>query len=265
MILRHIKADPVFYPWIGKNGAELENLETVTVPDEYRATDAVQKAIDDGWIEVVSYDSTDQSFAMQGELAAAAAAEVTYENLDTNGDVGVVASTVAAGDDSRFPTTDQKAALAGTGTPGAGDLYVNDSDSRMTDARTPVSHNNTYHSETYITSAGVTYENLDANSDVGQASSTVAAGDDNRFATANEKAALAGTGTPGAGDLYVNDSDSRMTDARTPTSHDNTYHSVTFIAAAGVTYENLDANSDVGAVASTVAAGDDSRFPTTIC
>ena len=33
--------------------------------------------------------------------------------------------------------------------------YVRTGDSRLTDARTPVSHNNTYHSETYITSAAL--------------------------------------------------------------------------------------------------------------
>jgi len=38
--------------------------------------------------------------------------------------------------EARAPTADQKAALAGTGTPAAGDVYVNDSDSRMTDKRT---------------------------------------------------------------------------------------------------------------------------------
>jgi hypothetical protein len=191
-----------------------------------------------------------------------AASDVTYENLNSNSDVGQAASTVAAGDDNRFPTANEKAALAGTGTPGAGDLYVNDSDSRMTDARTPTSHGNAQHTSTFIAAAGVTYENLDANGDIGQVASTVAAGDDSRFATANQKAALAGTGTPGAGDLYVNDSDSRMTDARTPTSHGNAQHSSTFIVATDVTYENLNSNSDIGQAASTVAAGDDNRFPT---
>ena len=40
-----------------------------------------------------------------------------------------------------IPTTDQKAALAGTsGAPGAGNKYVTDSDARNTDARTPTAH-----------------------------------------------------------------------------------------------------------------------------
>ena len=43
-------------------------------------------------------------------------------------------------------------------------------------ARTPVAHDNTYHSATYITTAGVTYEALNANSDVGTGSSQVAVG-----------------------------------------------------------------------------------------
>jgi len=70
--------------------------------------------------------------------------------------VGTTTGTVAAGDDSRFhsnandPTSDQKAALAGTsGTPSSTNKYVTNADSRLTDARTPVAHN---HSATEITS-----------------------------------------------------------------------------------------------------------------
>lgn len=39
--------------------------------------------------------------------------------------------------------------------------------------------------------------------------------------------------------------DSRLSDARTPTSHDNTYHSVVYITASGVTFTNLNANDSV--------------------
>jgi hypothetical protein len=49
-------------------------------------------------------------------------------------------------------------------------------DSRLSDARPPSSHNNTYHSETYITSAGVTYANLNGNSSVGTGATQVAQG-----------------------------------------------------------------------------------------
>ncbi|MGC9309907.1 MAG: hypothetical protein ACP5D2_04415, partial [Candidatus Nanoarchaeia archaeon] len=59
-------------------------------------------------------------------------------------------------------------------------------------------HNNDSHSETYITAGGVTFENLDSNGDVGSAAGTLCAGDDER-----------------------------LSDARTPTVHDNTYHSAT--------------------------------------
>jgi len=53
--------------------------------------------------------------------------------------------------DSRFPTSDEKDALAGTGTPSSTNVYVTNDDSRLSDARTPTSHDNTHHSETYIT------------------------------------------------------------------------------------------------------------------
>jgi len=48
------------------------------------------------------------------------------------------------------PTSDQKAALAGTsGTPSATNKYVTNDDARNSDARTPVSHDNTYHSSAF--------------------------------------------------------------------------------------------------------------------
>ena len=89
-----------------------------------------------------------------------------------------------------LPSTGQKDALVGTGSPGSGDKYVNDSDARMTNARTPSSHGNEAHSSTFITAGGVTYEALSANGDIGTAASTVAAGDDSRFSTTDQKAAL---------------------------------------------------------------------------
>ncbi|GIU69059.1 MAG: hypothetical protein KatS3mg002_0295 [Candidatus Woesearchaeota archaeon] len=47
----------------------------------------------------------------------------------------------AADSDPRFPSTDQKAALAGTaGAPSAANKYVTNADSRLSDARTPLAH-----------------------------------------------------------------------------------------------------------------------------
>ena len=54
----------------------------------------------------------------------------------------------------------------------------------------------------------------------------------------------------------VIDNDGRLSDARVPTSHGNDKHSSTFITAAEVTYENLDAAGDVGSSAGQVAVGD---------
>lgn len=60
-------------------------------------------------------------------------------------DIGTKADTVAAGDDSRFPTSDQKAALAGVGgTPSGSNKYVTDKDDRLTDARAPTTHKSTH-------------------------------------------------------------------------------------------------------------------------
>lgn len=60
------------------------------------------------------------------------------EILQITPNYGSSASTVAEGNDGRFPTADEKAALVGTdGSPSALNPYVTDSDARMTDARTP--------------------------------------------------------------------------------------------------------------------------------
>ena len=118
-----------------------------------------------------------------------------------------IPSTAEKASFANVPTADEKAALVGTsGTAvSVSNKLVDNTDTRMSDSRTPLSHDNTLHSATYITAAGVTYENLNTNSDIGQAASTVAAGDDARFPTADEKAACAGPSgyTPSVDDPYV--------------------------------------------------------------
>jgi hypothetical protein len=99
-------------------------------------------------------------------------------------------------------------------------------DPRLGDARTPSSHNNSAHSETYITASGVTYEALYANGDIGSSASTLCAGDD-----------------------------LRLSNSRSPISHGNEAHSSTFISSSGVTYEALNGNTDVGTGSDQVAAG----------
>jgi hypothetical protein len=51
-------------------------------------------------------------------------------------------------------------------------------------------------------------------------------------------------------------SDARLSDARTPTSHGNEKHGSTFITEAGVTFEALNTNGDIGSGSSQVPAGD---------
>jgi len=60
-------------------------------------------------------------------------------------DIGTGANQLAAGNDSRFPTTNEKAALAGTsGTPSDTNRYVTNSDARLSNARTPTAHKSTH-------------------------------------------------------------------------------------------------------------------------
>lgn len=56
---------------------------------------------------------------------------VNYENLNANGDVGQIASTVAAGNDVRFPTNDEKAAFSGGGVPTVSNYMILNDDERI--------------------------------------------------------------------------------------------------------------------------------------
>ncbi len=57
-------------------------------------------------------------------------------------------------------------------------------------------------------------------------------------------------------DTVCQGNDSRLSNARTPTTHGNDKHSATYITSSDVTYENLSANGDVGTGSSQVAQGD---------
>jgi hypothetical protein len=63
---------------------------------------------------------------------------ISIAGTTISADTGTTSGKVAAGDDSRFPTSDEKAALAGTsGSPSTSNRYVTDGDSRLTNSRTP--------------------------------------------------------------------------------------------------------------------------------
>jgi hypothetical protein len=57
-------------------------------------------------------------------------------------------------------------------------------------------------------------------------------------------------------DTVCEGNDSRLSDARIPTSHGNEAHDLDFITASAVTYENLSANGDIGTGSAQVAQGD---------
>jgi hypothetical protein len=85
------------------------------------------------------------------------------------------------------------------------------------------------------------------------------------LADAQTAAAHAASHQDGGGDeISVLGLSGLLADAQTPLAHNNTAHSEAYTtataAAALVTYESLATNGDVGTVASTVAAGNDSRF-----
>ena len=103
------------------------------------------------------------------------------------------------------PSADQKAALSGTsGTPGSDNKYVTNADSRNSDARTPVAHNQAFSTisatPTTLGGYGIT--------DAAPLSHTLL--------------------TTSAHGGIVADGDARLSDARTPTVHDSAKHSVAY-------------------------------------
>jgi len=91
---------------------------------------AVQNAHNEGVSGIGIFDAKDSSKVLQLKNIAT---DGTYlgvsENTSTHvvtvaANVGQIANKLATGDDNRFPTADQKAALAGTGTPTALNPYV---------------------------------------------------------------------------------------------------------------------------------------------
>lgn len=115
--------------------------------------DAIEPlAKDDQDADEVPFDNTTSGLAASDVQAALDEVEARVDANDlkvsadglvtTHSDMTSAGSgdIITVAERANLPTTAQKSALAGTGTPGAGDLYVNDSDSRMTDARTPTAH-----------------------------------------------------------------------------------------------------------------------------
>ena len=124
---------------------------TLNANDQQKLNNAVTGALNEGTTGVGIYDTKDSSKNLlflnvnNGDQCLSVAKNNTTKTVDITANIGQVINTLAAGNDNRFPTADQKNALAGTdGTPSATDKYVTNSDSRNTNARTPTAHASTH-------------------------------------------------------------------------------------------------------------------------
>ena len=124
---------------------------TLNANDQQKLNNAVTGALNEGTTGVGIYDTKDSSKNLlflnvnNGDQYLSVAKNNTTKTVDITANIGQVINTLAAGNDNRFPTADQKNALAGTdGTPSATDKYVTNSDSRNTNARTPTAHASTH-------------------------------------------------------------------------------------------------------------------------
>ena len=161
------------------------------------------------------------------------------------------------------PTADQKAALAGTGTPSVSNKYVTADNSALTNSRTPSSGSVT--NDSVSASAGIIESKLSLN---------YATHANTNDPTSDQKAALAGTsGTaPSASNKLVDSADTRMENARVPSTHAS-YHKnggsdevATATAAANSIPKTGAATTlaigwiPTGTTSSTVCIGNDSRL-----
>lgn len=140
-----------------------------------------------------------------------------------------VAKTTAADDVHSSKTYADSAIAAAVAGLVAPDLssYVQTTDPRLADQRTPSDGSVTAAKvNTALKPSGSATAGDEALRALGAGSTQAAAGDDSRFPTAGQKNALAGTsGTPGSANQYVTNSDSRLSDARTPTAHASSHAS----------------------------------------
>lgn len=165
---------------------------------------------------------------LTGELTshthAGGAGDMTKAVYDSDGDGIIGAAQLELS--SRAGTTHVHVTTDITGT------AVATNDARLSDSRTPLAHT---HISTEITGTAVLTADIRLS--------------DARTPLSHVHVSTDITGTA------VLTADSRLSDARTPISHDNTKHSATYITASGVTYEALDANSDVGTASAQLAIG----------
>jgi hypothetical protein len=68
MIIKHLKAQAIFYPFIGENGKKLILNQQVTVPDSTAYEQAFKDNVTAGNLEVVSYDADAHDHVVQEEL-----------------------------------------------------------------------------------------------------------------------------------------------------------------------------------------------------
>jgi hypothetical protein len=125
----------------------LSSLQSALVRRDTRANQPAASAVATGTLYYVTDESLlerSNGTAWEAVSATGASPSNTVAALTGTGTAGV-ALEYSRGDhthtDVNRPTTDQKAALAGTsGAPAAGNPYVTDADARNTNARTPTAH-----------------------------------------------------------------------------------------------------------------------------
>ncbi len=164
---------------------------------------------------------------------------------------------------ANIPSADQKAALAGSsGTPGAGNTYVTDADARMTNARTPSAHAASHRGggSDVIDNATTTVAGLMSGTDktkLDGISASAAALTASAPENVTKATAAVGVATAAARADHKHDVATASASSLAP-GGSNAEGSSTSLARADHTH----ALPAYGTSTSTIAQGDDSRFPT---
>ena len=145
---------------------------------------------------------------------------LVFDEIPPANTFGTTSGTATEGDDTRVPTQDENDALDGTGTPSAGNPFVTDDDSRLTDSRTPTAHAASHQD-------GGSDEIATATPAANAIPKATAGSTLNTWisdATTSVKG-LAELATDGenAANVVVQGNDARLADDRTPTSHAATH------------------------------------------
>lgn len=127
---------PKFVANLNLDGRELQNAVVQNLSTDPTTGNKEGRIYYDTTNDVLKIYANGAWDAVGTDLTAGTAISISSGTISVQ--LGTTSTTAAAGNDGRFPTSDEKSALSGTsGSPSDTNKYVTNSDSRLTDSRAP--------------------------------------------------------------------------------------------------------------------------------